>query len=322
MGFTAYETIDGQVLSQTSGATTARLVTDALGSVRGRNTGTTFDGLTSYTPYGVGTAPSGTRLGWNGSWGYVRTGQTPPDHYVRARHYSSAQGRWISVDYWWPQEKAYCYTRGNPFTRVDSSGKNVTIVDCKHRCDVDRRFHPSIERTFDDYIRYWCRKFRRGDLVPHIATIDNCIYKTMKAASMECPSFNAKRAACLQEFCHTGRIECGSLPGELAGETNGSRHNNATHDGDVVIDPNHEFLTFDPWSTTGSGVFLHEMFHSCGYMHALEKYDKGSIVYDTTGAEASPYIYCNNIAVCCVIAILQYGKPDHCLSQMKKFRTP
>jgi RHS repeat-associated protein len=320
MPFTAYETIDGQILSQTSGATTARLVTDALGSVRGRNTGTTFDGLSSYTPYGVGTAPSGTRLGWNGTWGYIRTGQTPPDHYVDHRHYASSSGRWTTVDPLWPAEESYSYTTCNPTSLYDPSGLQ------RYGRDKGPQYHPtcvdkSCPSDVRDAVLYWNARF--VEMLPvQRQAINDCIQKTVAVARsagkhLTCDSITWNKIICVNDFFLSGILKCvpsGSITGSGATELDwvgdmwSGRFDQPQHRAEYIAldwpsspDVFADLIDADINREYGlAGLIIHEALHACGYDHYV-----GQAVSD-------PAIFCNNIAACCVIDVIENrGRPLH-----------
>ena len=64
------------------------------------------------------------RFLWCGTWGYrfnERYAQYT-SHYVRARHYSSLQGMWSTVDPLYPRERAYGYVENRVTVGIDPSG--------------------------------------------------------------------------------------------------------------------------------------------------------------------------------------------------------
>jgi RHS repeat-associated protein len=121
MPVTNYYSIGGEILGEGDGANGRDYLPDAQGNLTGMQN---VSGIvsTSYSPFGRGAAPSGSTMGWLGAAGYRPTGLQPSTHYVRARHYSSAQARWLSVDLLWPHETPYTYADNAPVLRVDPSG--------------------------------------------------------------------------------------------------------------------------------------------------------------------------------------------------------
>ena len=103
MPVTNYLTVNGEIIGETTGGVRTDYLTDALGSVTA-----TIDQSASvvntyrYKPYGELLAKTGAGsdpvFGWLGSQGYVQTGRKYAEQYVRARHYSSTNGRWTSKD--------------------------------------------------------------------------------------------------------------------------------------------------------------------------------------------------------------------------------
>lgn len=122
MPVTNYDSAGGMLIGQRAvGFGALVYLPDPSGSV----TGVVQDGkicTASFTPYGTGTHAAGSTFGWNGAWGYRPTGKSEASHYVRARSYSNARGRWTSQDPLWSNESAYGYVGGEPVQRVDPSG--------------------------------------------------------------------------------------------------------------------------------------------------------------------------------------------------------
>ena len=114
-----YLSVDGEIFGEVTGGVVNFYDRDALGSVvaiedGAGNTVSTIE----YKPFGdvrtyTGENPlsSPRRFLWCGTWGYrfnERYAQYT-SHYVRARHYSSLQGMWSTVDPLYPTERAYGY---------------------------------------------------------------------------------------------------------------------------------------------------------------------------------------------------------------------
>ena len=123
---TSYYTIDGQICGESSDGTRLDYLTDALGSVTAKvdQTGA-ISSRARYKPFGDKLSGSDYTYGWVGSYGYRKA---VDGSYVRARHYSKANGSWKAVDSYWPfAADSYTYSRLNPTLASDPSG-NKTII--------------------------------------------------------------------------------------------------------------------------------------------------------------------------------------------------
>ena len=155
MGVTNYYTVDGQMIGYKDANGRKDFLTDNLGSVTAEidQTGTnrTFDGR--YRPYGNSLWSTGTRgaFGWVGTWGYRSTGLSASTHYIRARHYSQANGSWTTVDPIWPNELAYTFVIGRPTYRIDYSGTSPCqkpSCDCKSECSKLENKHHFCDKKY------------------------------------------------------------------------------------------------------------------------------------------------------------------------------
>ena len=124
-------------------------IPDALGSVVAavdQNLVTTY--TAAYSPFGsviasAGTAPNFT---WVGTLGYLQSAGRPFAEYsVRARLFSSRNGRWTSTDAFWPVESPFNYARQSPVGGVDPSGHLVWPSGC---CSDEI---PPMEQTFKNW---------------------------------------------------------------------------------------------------------------------------------------------------------------------------
>jgi RHS repeat-associated protein len=128
-----FYSVGGRAIAEsTPGGGRVDYLTDALGSV----TGATSEGgelsNSRYSPHGEqGSRPVEASLGWLGSHGYRPSGRSVASHYVEARHYASALGRWTTVDPLWPTERAYAYVGGNPVNKLDPSGESSKFSPCE-----------------------------------------------------------------------------------------------------------------------------------------------------------------------------------------------
>lgn len=117
---TAYYTVDGEIVGESTNGVRLDYLTDVLGSVTAKvDQAASVVSSARYKPYGEVLAGSAYIFGWVGTLGY-RTSQG--GQYIRARHYLVTLGVWTSVDRYWTRERAYLYSRQNPILRVDPSG--------------------------------------------------------------------------------------------------------------------------------------------------------------------------------------------------------
>ncbi|MBW7927084.1 MAG: hypothetical protein H3C58_03130 [Fimbriimonadaceae bacterium] len=155
MPVTNYHTLNGELLGETGPGGRRFYGKDALGSVVATyDQDGTLENTYRYKPYGgllskTGSAPDPSFM-WTGSTGSRTTGASYAEQYNRARHYGSRQAGWTSVDPLWPDELAYAYSRLNPMTNADPSGRacapsvKITLSNNKCTCtDCCRTWHPS-----------------------------------------------------------------------------------------------------------------------------------------------------------------------------------
>src|SRR5438034_1098879 len=104
MAVTNYYSIDGKILGEkTTGGSRVDYLTDALGSVTATlNQSAQVINTYRYKPFGAQLAKTGVGADpsflWVGTQGYRKTSRKFSDFYVRARHYSSEEGRWTTKD--------------------------------------------------------------------------------------------------------------------------------------------------------------------------------------------------------------------------------
>lgn len=163
MPVTNYFSVNGQLIGeQPVGSPAARLdyLIDALGSVTGTvDQSAQVVNTYRYKPYGTQLAKTGMgtdpAFQWVGSWGYRKTGRSYSDVYVRARHYSSGLGRWITMDPigYIEGTNRYCYTRGNSVVALDPSGTRFcnlndvpTVQPCPKRCQLGHEQDPVLPK--------------------------------------------------------------------------------------------------------------------------------------------------------------------------------
>ncbi len=121
----------GNLVSQRRGATTSTYLFDALGSTRKlTNSAGSMTDSYDYRAYGETFASSGSTSNvfrWVGEKGYYFDADRS-SYYVRARHYSPKQVRWISQDpigFEGSEWNLYEYTYGNPVNFSDPTGKHL-----------------------------------------------------------------------------------------------------------------------------------------------------------------------------------------------------
>ena len=126
----SYHTINGKIRSATYEPYTRSeaLLTDALGSVV--RTKDDYGGADfRYYAYGglIKATPGYLTpyIGWVGSLGYRETNLNHAEQYIRARHYSSTEARWTTVDPLWPRQPAYGYAAGRPASFEDFDGEQM-----------------------------------------------------------------------------------------------------------------------------------------------------------------------------------------------------
>ncbi|MCC7433563.1 MAG: hypothetical protein IT363_02690 [Methanoregulaceae archaeon] len=137
MAWRAYNTVNGQILGETSssGARPLDYELDALGSVVGTiKTNGTLENTYRYAGYGQQVNKTGLgsdpRFLWVGSWGYRSSGLV----YVRERTYTAQSGRWTAIDPMWPLEPSYGYASASPATFADPSGLSIWWIGCHAPC--------------------------------------------------------------------------------------------------------------------------------------------------------------------------------------------
>lgn len=133
MPTTNYYSVGDRILGQERSGTRVDYLPNALGSVvatadQAKNVVHTA----SYKPFGsllngTGEDPD---FGWVGTLGYRDQKLAHSKYYVRARHFSSDEGNWRSVDPLWPSQLPYAYAIGDPITVSDPSGLAPCGVPC------------------------------------------------------------------------------------------------------------------------------------------------------------------------------------------------
>ena len=127
MPTTNYNTYNRRIRSETTAGAITTYLTDALGSVTATvNQSQVIENTYRYKPYGAtldqtGSGPVPGFL-WTGDSGSRPTELAQSGQYNRARHLSTPNARWSSVDPLWPWQPSYCYVAGRPVTLIDLTG--------------------------------------------------------------------------------------------------------------------------------------------------------------------------------------------------------
>jgi len=131
MGVVNYLTLESEIVSETRGGVESDYIPDTLGSTSKLVTaGGTASNTFLWWPYGEQHSHAGhnpTPFGFGGTLGYCF--ESWGALYVRKRVYEPNVASWQSVDWLWPQEKAYVYATSNPSTVVDPSGLAPCQID-------------------------------------------------------------------------------------------------------------------------------------------------------------------------------------------------
>lgn len=157
MAWRAYNTVNGQILGETSssGARPVDYQLDALGSVVGTiKTNGTLENTYRWAGYGqqvsktgIGSDPT---FQWVGGWGYRKTDALS---YVRRRHLAQKHASWSSVDSFWPYQPQLRYAHSSPVSYADASGLAPEFIGCDgvkgaKLSDCCRKMAPgSLDRT-------------------------------------------------------------------------------------------------------------------------------------------------------------------------------
>ena len=174
MSTVRYTVLDGELLSENRNGTKRDYVPDPLGSTLALLDATqTQTDTFAYWPYGEVASRTGstaTPFGYGGTLGYYTEGSAGR-LYVRARHYSSTSGRWISEDpigFDGGDYNLYRYAGNNPTGVVDPSGNDP----CKSKVD------PKIKKQVEQDLRsYLPRAFPRltSSQLNHLVSLMMCI---------------------------------------------------------------------------------------------------------------------------------------------------
>jgi len=254
MSTTYYYTVNDEIIGEhTLGQSRLDYLPDGLGSVIATVDQTlTVKSTARYKPYGADLATTGTQpaYGWGGSSGsYRRTGRPHCDLYMEARHDSTLEGQWTSVDPYWPRELAYIYVEGRPTLFLDRSGRNFTDCD-----------------PGEPIITAWSNYKAR------MASVCRDKKKAIQDAWQNCGEHDyEKEADCFCKHstgapgygvdfdCYAPSFFCkNKMKGHCMGAVRGSFHGNCQ----IKICPDS-----CPAGIDWEAAILHEMMHCCGASH-------------------------------------------------------
>ncbi len=138
MSATNYFTLDGEILAEEAiGGSPRCYATDMLSSVINTFSASgSLENSYKFSPFGdIATktgAASDPAYMWIGGFGYRATNRDHCSHYIRARHLSSSESRWTSVDPLWPDQQAYTYVGCAPTSFADPPGtKQMTCAQLR-----------------------------------------------------------------------------------------------------------------------------------------------------------------------------------------------
>ncbi len=143
---TAYYTVEGEIVGESTNGIRLDYLTDALGSVTAKVDQTaTVVSTARYKPYGGNLAGADYTFGWVGSLGYRKSANSSSPMYIRNRSYLTQTSKWLTVDSVFPVQPAYGYCQANPITHIDPSGEEWTV----HRHLYKKVFWPPVCAQYD-----------------------------------------------------------------------------------------------------------------------------------------------------------------------------
>jgi len=336
----SYHTVNGQIRNANiQGSAKIDMFRDRLGSVVQTVAYTNSPALSQrFLPYGTLQSSTPTsqqpasdmRMGWAGRWGYRRTSMTNAERYVRARHYSSIAGRWVTRDPLWPgptvkqsnilQISPFGYTGGHPNKYIDPSG----LAPCPG----------SVKSVVSQMGGELATLAVHQDMIYKVKC---CIEETARRRSTVCSQFNQTIADCIWD--NFPRVECAyGDPSNPSSYPSGCRDPKS---GGLDIFGFTPPATGNPhfvlcWTNTlldrrGTNylpslqksfkqtlwvTILHETLHTCGFNHGLDKVVRRRSKNKDT--EPPPERTCNEIAVCCIYQVLNNWDWGDCVRNVPK----
>ena len=194
--YISYHTINGRIRSGAC-TTTSKFECrwDALGSVVRTTQYNSPNGSSRrYAAYGTPLQKynyySDFRMGWVGSFGYRRTVNPHAEQYIRARHYSYTDARWITKDPLWPNEPAYNYI-SNPANIIDGTGALPGCVKNNYYNRSNNCWHspctnPVNPEGITSYIFGFIKTLFRTELPHHVS----CPNKKCPPSNGKCPTLS------------------------------------------------------------------------------------------------------------------------------------
>jgi|SRR5579871_222596 len=301
----SYHTVRRQIRNASiDSAGKVDLFRDRLGSVTQTISYTNSPALYQrFLPYGTLSSSSATqgqpasdlRMGWVGRHGYRSTNAKNAERYVRARHYSSNSGRWITRDPFWPNQPAFAYANGAPTARIDPSGQ-IVFHDCP---DPVQKWLSKLCGLLEAHYGNWAWRNK----------VNCCISRGAAKHGETCPEFNKLVHKMMVDNCSSIDVHC--FPKDLPGEppSSGAWHKYWRHWLDLSMSekgtPFKDCAAQDGWqqiitARLGNGKivrldwmglsFLHELAHSVDIQHGT----------DSSGKEYPLDLQCNDIFSCCI----------------------
>jgi RHS repeat-associated protein len=273
--------VGGRCIGEETDGVVSYYITDALGSVT-HLVDESFAVVKTmrYKPYGEILSRSGTMrdsvMQWVGSYGYRATSFPASSHYVRARHFSTLTGSWITADPLFPDERAYGYVNGMVSQVIDPSGKGPVVDAVSSVCKAALNLLTGKDQSdLWDSINKCVSEGGSGCKPINVKSI-NCLAKMACGGGGSNPSvdinFNPK------DCCKGGKndgdcawVNVGPNPG--GGSSFGRCLSGNTGRPQINVCKNALTQTCNSFGTkTGlEETIMHEMLHCCGVPHGDKK---------------------------------------------------
>lgn len=316
MPVTNYYSVNGEIIAEhTAGQSRLDYVPDGLGSVVATVDQTlTVQSTARYKPYGAVLSSTGAqpRFGWVGSQGYRNTGLHYSEIYVRARGYSTTDGRWSTADLLWPAQTAYRYAVSSPVTECDPTGLDpcpAWIYEAQAACLASLPLTPA-----------------------SLSAVNACIANANKVLGSKCLPLTPTNIHCLQKAgrnknileCEFHKLTCGNSPNAPGTVQGGPIPSGGVKNpvGPIRLNPNlchlyrnryNKMIDICPPNVgtggfpsngpfgSATGTICHESLHTCGYNHTT-----------SGGSPPSGVPECNEVAVCCIGSVSRGLKKGDC----------
>ena len=299
-----YATVNGELVEETRDGVTTTYVSDTLGSViQTRSAAGTQTSSTTYWPFGevrTSTGSNPSPWGFCGAWGYFKDAINRL--YVRARILKPDLSRWLTVDPFWPGERAYGYVRNSPGLLIDPIGAKPATQICRDCPSIVDKLWGNLDL---DLFGLWADVYLGSDAMKRI---NNCIQNSARSWGVRCSQFDWNTLNCLKNssfFTPVACSDCKDHPTWCA-YTEGEYPNSRI----VICWPKVTSPGCGNYGLPGQGVshnlwitLLHELLHSCGFDHGTEI---------GTGGEPPAKNSCNEIAACCVRRVMTGSDTNKC----------